>query len=35
MTRRISDLAGDLKEEILKNFRNSPWVALALDDSRV
>lgn len=33
MTRRIQCIAVDLKEQILEDFRNSPWTALAVDES--
>ena len=33
MTRRIQTIAADLKEQILEKFRNSPWTALAVDES--
>ena len=33
ITRRIQTIAADLKEQILEDFRNSPWTALAVDES--
>ncbi|XP_042229512.1 zinc finger BED domain-containing protein 5-like [Homarus americanus] len=33
MTRRFQCLAADLKEQILEDFRNSPRIALAVDES--
>ena len=33
MTRRNLTIAADLKEEILEDFKNSPWTALAVDES--
>ena len=33
ITRCIETIAADLKEQILESFRNSPWTALAVDES--
>ena len=33
ITRRIQTIAADLKEQMLENFRNSPWTALPVDES--
>ena len=33
ITRRIQAIAADLKEQILEDFRNSPWTALVVDES--
>ena len=33
ITRRLQGIAADLKEQILEDFRNSPWTALAVDES--
>ena len=33
ITRRIQAIAGDPKEQILEDFRNSPWTTLAVDES--
>ena len=33
MTRRFQVISADLKEQILEDFRNSPWTALAVHDS--
>ena len=33
ITRRLQVITADLKEQILKDFKNSPWTALAVDES--
>ena len=33
ITRRIQTIAANLKEQILEDFRNSPWTGLAVDES--
>ena len=33
MIRRIQVISADMKEQILEDFRNSPWTALAVDES--
>lgn len=33
ITRRLQGIAADLKEQILEDFKNSPWTALAVDES--
>lgn len=33
MTRRVSDLANDLRDQVLENFRTSPFIAIAIDES--
>ena len=33
ITRRIQSIAVDLKKQILEDFKNFPWTALAVDES--